>query len=387
MAEPELVDWDLAVTIGRRLVRPGPQLSRAEAENVVADLRRLAVEAESHVVAYTHLTPEGAAPPVVVVDRKEWIRSNVAGLRSVTSPLLGKLGARAGGAASRSVGRRITGLQIGSALAFLSTKVLGQFEVFLPPEEVAGPGGRLALVAPNIADVERKIGAVPRDFRLWVCLHEQTHRVQFHAVPWLRAHLESEVAAFVDATDLDPSALVARIKAAVAAVRRSDGSSLVEALQTPEQRTVLDRMQALMSLLEGHADQVMDAVGPQVVPTVAQIRRSFEARRDGGSPLDRFVRRLLGLDLKMQQYRQGGAFVRAVVEAAGVDGFNRVWTSPETLPTRAEISDPKGWMARVLPEVGGAVDTGGPNGTVTSDGTVGTAGALPGPAGLGGPAA
>jgi coenzyme F420 biosynthesis associated uncharacterized protein len=349
MAEPELVDWDLAVATGRRLVRPGPQLTRAEADEVVADLRRLALEAEGHVIAYTHLTPQGDAPPVVVVDRKEWLRSNVAGLRSVTAPLLGKLNAKnTSSAFSRSVGRRITGVQIGSALAFLASKVLGQFEVFLPPEEVAGPGGRLALVAPNVAEVERKIGAVPRDFRLWVCLHEQTHRVQFHAVPWLRDHLESEVAAFVDATDLDPSAMAARLKNAVATIRRKDGTSLAEAMQSPEQRAVLDRMQALMSLLEGHADQVMDAVGPQVVPTVASIRQAFEARRDGGSPVDRLVRRLLGLDLKMQQYRQGGKFVRAVVDAVGVDGFNQVWTSPETLPTRAEIADPKAWMSRVL---------------------------------------
>ncbi len=384
MAEPELVDWDLAVATGRRLVRPGPQLSRAEADEVVSDLRRLALEAEQHVVAYTHLQPAGEPPPVVVVDRKEWIRSNVAGLRSVTGPLLGKLAGRSTGV-SRSIGRRITGVQIGSALAFLSTKVLGQFEVFLPPDEVPGPGGRLALVAPNVAEVERKIGAVPRDFRLWVCLHEQTHRVQFHAVPWLREHLESEVAAFVDATDLDPSALAARVKSAVAAVRRSDGTSILEAMQTPEQRAVLDRMQALMSLLEGHADQVMDAVGPQVVPTVAQIRRAFEARRDGGSPLDRFLRRLLGLDLKLQQYRQGGAFVRAVVEAAGVDGFNVVWTSPETLPTRAEIADPTAWMRRVL---GDRVGDGTPG-----DGTPGAAALPDGPPadgraeGLGGSAA
>jgi coenzyme F420 biosynthesis associated uncharacterized protein len=348
MAEPELVDWDLAVATGRRLVRPGPQLSRAEADEVVADLRRLAQEAEAHVVAYTHMQPQGEAPPVVVVDRKEWLRSNVAGLRSVTSPLLGKLARNSSGPLSRSIGRRLTGLQIGGALAFLAGKVLGQFEVFLPPEEVPGPGGRLALVAPNVAEVERKIGADPHDFRLWVCLHEQTHRVQFHAVPWLRGHLESEVAAFVDATDLDPSALAERLRSAVASLRRRDGTSLLEAVQTPEQRAVLDRMQALMSLLEGHADQVMDAVGPQVVPSVASIRAAFEARRDGGSPIDRFVRRLLGLDLKLQQYRQGGAFVRAIVDEVGVDGFNRVWTSPETLPTRAEITDPAAWMRRVL---------------------------------------
>src|SRR5262249_26973911 len=125
-------------------------------------------------------------------------------------------------------------------------------------------------------------------------------------------------------------------------------TSVVEALQTPAQRAVLDRLQALMTLLEGHADQVMDAVGPKVVPTVADIREKFDGRRGGGSPIDRFIRRLLGLDLKLRQYRQGGAFVRAVVAHAGVDGFNTVWESPETLPRRSEFADPNAWMVRVL---------------------------------------
>ena len=182
-------------------------------------------------------------------------------------------------------------------------------------------------MAPNIAHAEQTLGVVPRDFRLWVCLHEQTHRSQFTAVPWLRGHLEAEVGAFIEATDLDPEVLADRVRSAVTALRGAvrdrgpDAPSVVEALQTPAQRVVLDRLQALMTLLEGHADQVMDAVGPRVVPTVTDIRSRFDTRRSGGSPIDRFVRRLLGLDLKMQQYKQGGAFVRTVVAEVGVDGI------------------------------------------------------------------
>nr|MDT0663557.1 zinc-dependent metalloprotease [Micromonospora sp. DSM 115978] len=148
--------------------------------------------------------------------------------------------------------------------------------------------------------------------------------------------------------------LADRVKSAIAALRGAvrdrgpDAPSVVEALQTPAQRVVLDRLQALMTLLEGHADQVMDAVGPKVVPTVADIRAKFDTRRAGGSPIDRFVRRLLGLDLKMLQYKQGGAFVRAVVAEVGVDGFNQVWNSADSLPTRAELADPAAWMHRVL---------------------------------------
>ncbi|WP_131765237.1 zinc-dependent metalloprotease [Candidatus Protofrankia californiensis] len=390
-AEP--VDWDLAVATARRLVRPGPLLPRTEADAVVTDLRRLAVEAEGHVQAYTRLDPAGPATPIAVVDRPEWIRSNVAGLRVVTVPLLSKLADRDRGRLSTAVGRTVTGVQLGTALAYLAGKVLGQYELFLPPEETAatdpastgasgagepakalgegltsraGEGdaaqarpavaaaGRLSLVAPNIAHAEQTLGVNPRDFRLWVCLHEQTHRIQFTAVPWLRQHLEDEIGAFIEATDLDPEVLAERVKSAVTAVRGAvldrgpNATSIVEALQTPAQRQVLDRLQALMTLLEGHADQVMDAVGPKVVPTVTEIRSRFDSRRGGGSPIDRFVRRLLGLDLKLLQYRQGGAFVRAVVAEAGVDAFNLVWQSPETLPTRAELVDPGAWMQRVL---------------------------------------
>jgi coenzyme F420 biosynthesis associated uncharacterized protein len=340
------VDWTLAFSTAARLVRPGPTISAEGAAAAVADLRRCAGRAEAYVAEVTGLLAPGGTAPVLVVDRPGWIQANLDAFREVLAPLNAKAVEKlaSGSPWSAALGSRVTGLEVGALLSYLAPKVLGQFDPFYPGE----PGGRLLLVAPNVVEVERQLGVDARDFRLWVCLHEQTHRVQFHAVPWLRAHLESEVAAFVDATDLDPSAMAARIKGAIAAVRRSDGSSLLEAMQTPQQREVLDRMQALMSLLEGHADQVMDAVGPQVVPSVASIRRSFEARRDGGSPVDRFIRRLLGLDMKMQQYRQGGAFVRAIVDEVGVDAFNQVWTSPETLPTRAEIAAPKAWMSRVL---------------------------------------
>jgi coenzyme F420 biosynthesis associated uncharacterized protein len=348
----DLVDWDLATTTGRRLARPGPALAQADADAIVAELRTLAAIAEGHVADYTLLTPgeNGTHSPVAVVDRGEWIRANAAGLQAMSEPLLSKLDTERSGKLSKAAGRRISGVQVGGLLAYLSSKVLGQYEVFGAGADGSSlpAGGRLLLVAPNIAQIERRLDVSPRDFRLWVCLHEQTHRLQFTAVPWLRAHLESELAAFADVTDLDPQALATRLRAAVGSVRRKEGASVIELLQTPAQRAVLDRLQAIMTLLEGHADQVMDAVGPTVVPSVKQIRQRFEQRRDAGSPLDRMIRRLLGLDLKMQQYREGGAFVRAVVERVGVHGFNTVWESPQTLPTRAELASPEAWLTRVL---------------------------------------
>jgi coenzyme F420 biosynthesis associated uncharacterized protein len=347
----ELVDWALAETTARRLMRPGPVVPPEEAALVVADLRRLAAEATGHVELATGLHPAGDAGSVAVVDRTEWVRSNVASLRLLASPLLERLAdqARRGNPVTLAAGRRLTGLQIGTTMAFLGGRVLGQYEVFLPDAAT----GRLALVAPNIVAAERALGVDPHDFRLWVCLHEQTHRLQFTAVPWLREHLEGLVRDLADATDLDPASLAGRLRGVVGGLRtrREDGSrpALIELLQTPEQRLVLDRVQALMTLLEGHAEWAMDVVGPEVVPTVADIRSAFDRRRGStAGPLDRVLRRLLGLDLKLEQYRKGAVFVRAVVERCGVGGLNTVWESPATLPTRAELADPTGWMRRVL---------------------------------------
>ncbi|WP_128636979.1 zinc-dependent metalloprotease [Streptomyces sp. C] len=363
----EMVDWNLAVATATRLVRPGPEVSRDEARAVVAELRRHARTSEEHVRAFTRMIPEGSPlpdTPVLVVDRAGWVKANVAGFRELLGPLLGKMqdrrSATPGGAVIGAVGGKVTGVELGMLLSFLASRVLGQYETFAPagPDLPGGAatGGRLLLVAPNIVHVERELEVDPHDFRLWVCLHEETHRTQFTAVPWLRAHLEGEIQTFLGATELEPGAVLERIREAVQSFagaraegeRGEEGPSLVELVQTPEQREVLARLTAVMSLLEGHADFVMDGVGPEVVPSVAEIREKFQQRRaSGAGRLDAALRKLLGLDAKLRQYRDGERFVRAVVGQVGMDGFNRVWTSPNTLPTKAEIARPADWVARV----------------------------------------
>ncbi|GAC1326321.1 MAG: zinc-dependent metalloprotease [Mycobacteriales bacterium] len=355
MSGADMIDWDLAVGTARRLVKPGPQVGFAQAADVVAQLRTLAAEADGHVRTFTRLDPPPDAPPIAVVDRNAWVVSNVEGFKVVLEPVIDKLQQvrpASGSALVAALGRRLTGVQVGTLLAFLSSRVLGQYEIFLPEHLTGGRGhGRLSLVAPNIVEVERALDVDPHDFRLWVCLHEVTHRTQFTAVPWLRGHVESELQAFIDASDLDPAVLAARLRAALAglteAIRNRTGASVLELVQTPEQRVVLDRVQAFMSLVEGHAEYVMDGVGPTVVPSIATIRARFNQRRSGLGPLDRIMRRLLGLDLKMRQYADGARFVAGVVDIVGMDGFNRVWESPATLPSKAEIADPAGWVERV----------------------------------------
>jgi coenzyme F420 biosynthesis associated uncharacterized protein len=350
----DMVDWELAVLTARRLAPAGPVVDADEARAVVADLKAFAAAAEDPVRSYTGLDGSSAPAPLVVVDRPGWSQANADGMRQLIDPLVAKLRAARPGPSSplvEGVGPKLTGVETGALLAFLSSKVLGQFDPFYGDGD--GAAGRLLLVAPNVVQVERELKVDPRDFRLWVCLHEETHRVQFTAVPWLRDHMRTQITRFVEATDVDPSVLLSRVRAVLEAVvdsargGDSDGPSLIDLVQSPEQKVVLDRVTATMSLLEGHADVVMDGVGPQVVPSVEEIRAKFQRRRRSSSGLDRTVRRLLGLEAKMRQYRDGARFVRGAVDRVGMVGFNRVWESAETLPTLEEISDPEAWVRRV----------------------------------------
>jgi coenzyme F420 biosynthesis associated uncharacterized protein len=348
----QFVDWDLAAATAGALGKSGPAVTYEEATRVVAELRALTDEAAGHVAEYTGLTAQVDHPPVRVVDRKDWAAVNITGLKEVLVPLVSRLtGDKQPSPLTEAIGSRVTGVQAGSVLAFLSGRVLGQYEVF------SADPGQLMLVAPNIVEVERKIGADPRDFRLWVCLHEVTHRTQFTAVPWMRGYFLGEVQAFVDASQSGGEHILERLRRGVAtlsdAVKDPDSrSSVLDIVQTPAQKAVLDRLTALMTLLEGHAEFVMDGVGPAVIPTVDAIRAKFNQRRESGNPLEKAIRRLLGIEVKMRQYAEGRKFVHGVVERVGMAGFNKVFSSPLTLPRLDELNDPDAWVTRVHGPVG-----------------------------------
>jgi coenzyme F420 biosynthesis associated uncharacterized protein len=378
--EDSAVSWDAAARIATRLVRPGPTAPREELEALVAALRVAAGQAAEHVAELTRLSPAEHTTRVVVVDRAHWATANVAMLRAMTGTALPSVGGSLG-----PLARGVSAAQIGAVLAALASRVLGQFDPFTaePPGAVPGavPGGettltapaergRLLLVAPNVLRMERELGADPRQFRLWVCLHEQTHAAQFATAPWLAEHVRGAARWLVESLSADVSGRLAGSAAlrdlaegvvraiteqrhAPQAGRRPDleaaaaASPLIGAVLNPEQRRVFAELSAVMSLLEGHADVMMDAVGTDVLPGVHSIRAAFEGVRGGRGAVDQVLRRLLGLDLKLAQYRDGAAFVRAVQAAVGVDGFNVVWTRPGFLPMPEEIADPSAWVRRV----------------------------------------
>jgi coenzyme F420 biosynthesis associated uncharacterized protein len=328
----DYVDWELAKRTGRKIARGGPKLSWDEIAQVMEELRESA--AQSHEQS-----------PVLVVDRGTWIEVNVDSMSQLLAPVVDKITAkRKSGKLARRASATTSGAETGALLGFFSSKVLGQYDI--------APSGKpsLLLVAPNIVQAERDLEADPTDFRRWVCLHEETHRVQFTANPWLREHLISRTRELMVELVPDADELPDRIRQAVRSIGeigREGGGGITELFMGPEQREELAAITAIMSLLEGHADVVMDDVGPQVIPSVAQIREKFDSRRKGAGSVDRLLRRLLGMEAKMRQYRDGARFCRAVQDQVGVDGFNQVWESPQTLPSAAEITQPQLWLDRI----------------------------------------
>ncbi|UZJ24430.1 zinc-dependent metalloprotease [Rhodococcus antarcticus] len=335
-----VVDWPLAGRTAARLARPGPTTTRAEAAAVVAELADAAVRAEAPVREVTRLADGLPVAPALVVDRARWARAAAASTGSLTGT------ARVPGGPGPGITGRAAALQAGALLGYLSGAILGQFDPFT--HQPGTSTGTLLLVAPNVVAVERALRVDPHDFRLWVCLHEVTHRVQFTAVPWLSGYMAETVGTL---TAPEQGGLpLGRVLEVVRSGERPDGVvGLVRSLQTPGQRRALDRLLALGTLLEGHADHVMDSVGPAVVPSVRGIRTAFDRRRTRPTnPVHRVLRALLGVDAKIAQYVRGKAFVDRVVATAGMDGFNAVWTSTDTLPTDAEITEPDRWVRRVL---------------------------------------
>lgn len=339
------IDWDLARRTGSRIASDGPTTTVDEARAVVEELRDAAERAHQPVAHTSGLDVGASAGPVHVVDRSAWIDVNAASMASLVQPAVDRITAkRAAGPRLTAVGAKASGAEVGMLLGYVASKVLGQYDL--------APDGEpsLLLVAPNVVEVERELGVDSHDFRLWVCLHEETHRVQFTAVPWLREHVVARARELVVDLVPEPEQLPERLQQVATRVPdllRGDGQGLLDLFTTEVQREEMARMTAVMSLLEGHADVVMDEVGPQIVPTVAEIRTKFDARRKGGFGPDRLLRRLLGLEAKMRQYRDGAVFVRAVIDRVGLEDFNAVWASPDTLPRPTEIADPDAWVARV----------------------------------------
>ncbi|KZE22534.1 zinc-dependent metalloprotease [Brevibacterium casei] len=335
-----IVDERFAVRTAKEVVSAAKLPAPGEVEALVAEMKENALTAQDLVVDAFLLDPAHAddvrgrlgAGSVLVLDQVGWIKANAESLNGMVD--VSALPVAPGPAARRAAGAEVAGV-----LSLLSTRVLGQYDPF------AVDTGRLMFVAPSILIAEEAMKVRPRDFRMWVALHEATHQVQFATAPWLREHMRGLLSQLV-ATPLSAPGLstLAEVFAVIGRIVRGQ-ASMVDLIRDERMRTALTDASAILSLLEGHADVVMDEVGLSVIPSVRKLRRRFEARRDAGQ--GGFLSNLLGMDLKLAQYRDGAKFVREVRSEVGQAGFGAVYSSPENLPTSAEIQSPRLWLERV----------------------------------------
>jgi coenzyme F420 biosynthesis associated uncharacterized protein len=360
---PGLVDWSWAQrvaewTAGRR---PPPVGYRAAA--VEADFAELTEQAEGLVAEATGLRPATPAR-ARVTDRAGWVRANVASIQRLLGPTLEKFEASRASAPSTTlaglqsrlpgqlaaVGRTVSGTQIGLVLAWLSTRVLGQYDLLIT-EEFVEDQDIVYYVGPNVVALESRYGFPPREFRLWLALHEVTHRSQFTAVPWLRDHFVSLVDRGLEAGIPDPGRVadaLRRVAEEIRAGRNPLGDAgVLGVLATDAQRDALQAIQALMSLLEGHGDVTMDRAGAAAVPGAERFSRVLRERRQQVHGPAKLLQHVLGLEAKLRQYAEGEEFIRVVEKAGGSDLFERVWRGPEWLPSLAEIRSPETWVSRV----------------------------------------
>jgi coenzyme F420 biosynthesis associated uncharacterized protein len=345
------VDWDFAQRVAERFSRREQVADAYHHETLVADFHELTAQAEQLVAVETGLVSSAGPARARVADRSMWIGANIASFQRLLRPLTDKMaekfdkkGALAG------LTRRAGGAEVGIVLGWMSTRVLGQYDLLIIEEERPDDQDIVYYVGPNILALERKHGFPPREFRLWLALHETTHRAQFTGVPWLREHFLSLVEETLDEIDPDPQRLLEAAKKILEARRRGEDAldgGIAVLLATERQREVLDRISGMMSLLEGHGDVTMDRAGEGRVPNAERFASVLRRRRNSARGVSRLFQKLIGIEAKLNQYAAGEAFIAAVEEAGGPELLNRAWEGPENLPSMSEIREPALWIERI----------------------------------------
>ncbi len=347
-----MVDWALAqrVASGALILKPSPASYRSSA--LQGEFDDLTARAETLVSEATGLHSRHGVARAKVTDRSGWAAANVRSIERLVGPALLELqhsrGDKVGGPAL-VVGRTVAGTQLGLMLAYMATRVLGQYDLLIDdttPEDQ----DLVSYVGPNIVAVEQQYEFAPREFRLWLALHEVTHRLQFTAVPWLRDHFVGLISELLGPLTADPAGFAEMMQRLASEVRAGRNpvreAGVMGMLATPEQRLALSRISGMMSLLEGHGDVTMDRAGAGEVPGAAHFSEVLHQRRSNAKGLTRIMSKLLGLEAKMRQYAEGERFVKDVEAAGGPVLMARVWEGPEWLPTLEEIRDPALWVTR-----------------------------------------
>lgn len=349
----EAVNWGLAEKVAVKVAGTEPLAHSYHYASLGPDFAELTAQAEELVFDEIGFRSLRGPARAQVVDRGDWVRANIGSMRRLVEPITKRLGAMRGPAIIPA--QTITAIEVGTMFGWIAQRVLGQYDALMFDDD-ASAGDVVYYVGPNVLALEKRFGFPPREFRLWLALHEVTHRVQFTGIPWMQDYFRSLVDATLSAADVDPKRLLDALARAVEAVRAGrnplDDGGLVALLAGPEQRETLYKTQGLMSLLEGHGDVTMDRAGREFVPSAKRFSDTLHARRNQKQPaVARFVQQITGLESKMKQYEAGELFIAAVESAGGPTLLARAWERAENLPTLDEIRNPPSWVRRLTTEL------------------------------------
>ncbi len=344
------IDWALAEQIAARISGSDPFASSYHRQGMERDFEEFTSAAQGFVEAETGLRSAAGPARARVVDRIDWVRANLASYQRLLRPVLQRMEDRLDGPAAALSGK-VAGAELGALLGWMSTRVLGQYDLLVLEDEDPEDQDLVYYVGPNILALEKRHSFPPGEFRLWVALHEVTHRTQFTGVPWLRPYFLGLVGQLVDATDPDPTRLFTAVGRVADGIRTrtnplSEGG-VAGLFATADQRVVMDQVGGLMSLLEGHGDVTMDRAAASEIPSQARFARVLRARRAQANLATRLLQQFIGLEAKLAQYEQGEQFIAAVEQVGGPGLLNRAFESPEWLPTLVEIREPARWIDRV----------------------------------------
>jgi coenzyme F420 biosynthesis associated uncharacterized protein len=345
------VDWAVAEKVATRVAGREPFARSYHYDSLEPDFAALTEQAEALVGETTGLRSLAGPARARVTDRAGWVRANIASFRRLLRPVLEKFDERLRSSPLSPLARMAAGAEMGAMLGWMSTRVLGQYDLLVIEEEDPHDQDLVYYVGPNVLALEKLFAFPPREFRLWLALHEVTHRAQFTGIPWMRPHFLGLVEQSMAVVDTDPARFLAALTRIVDAFRTGTNplkeGGLMALVATPEQKEVLDQISGLMSLLEGHGDVTMDRAGEGLIPSADRFSRVLRQRRQSAAGLARLLQQLIGLEAKINQYEQGERFIEAVERSGGSALLGRAWEDPTNLPSIAEIRDPDRWIARV----------------------------------------
>ncbi|MBX3286354.1 MAG: zinc-dependent metalloprotease [Actinobacteria bacterium] len=349
------VDWGLAERVAVRAAGREPFADSYHYGSLSADFEELTAIAEQQVAEATGLRSLSGSARARVTDRQGWVRANIASFQRLLRPITDRLDQQLALTPLAPVASRVAGAEVGMILGWMSSRVLGQYDLLVVEDEDPDDQDIVYYVGPNVLGLEKRFAFPPREFRHWLALHEVTHRAQFTGIPWMREHFLGLVQETVGSVDPDPKRFAEALGRLAADLRSGrnplDDGGLMAVFASPEQRLVLDRVAGLMSLLEGHGDVTMDRAGADQIPSAERFGQVLRQRRQQGNPAAKVLQKLIGLDAKLKQYEQGEEFIERIEKEGGTELLDVAWVDPANLPTIAEIRDPEAWIARVRPTV------------------------------------